>query len=145
MNVRPIEPGDVPRCAELFAAAFAREPWSEDWNVADATARLDEVYRTPGAYGLLAEEDGELLGFALGYIERLNREQHFYLKEMAVAPERQREGIGAALMETLCRNLKEMGITVVYLLTLRGSPAETFYRKCGFYPGSRMMVMGKRL
>lgn len=145
MNVRPIESGDIVRCAELFAAAFARAPWSETWDLADAIARLDEVYRTPGAYGLVAEEDGELLGFALGYVEHLNREQHFYLKEMAVAPERQRSGIGMALMETLCRNLQEMGVTIVYLLTLRNSPAETFYRKCGFYPSSQMIVMGRRL
>ena len=145
MNVRSIEPDDIPRCAELFAAAFAREPWREEWDLADATARLDEVYRTPGAYGLVAEENGEICGFALGYIEHLNREQHFYLKEVAVAPEHQREGVGAALMETLCRNLQGMGITIVYLLTLRNSPAEAFYRKCGFHPSSQMIVMGRRL
>lgn len=99
----------------------------------------------PSAYGLVAEEDGKLLGFTLGHVEHLNGEQHFYLKEMAVAPERQRNGIGMALMETLCRNLQEMGITIVYLLTLRNSPTETFYRKCGFYPSSQTIVMGRRL
>jgi aminoglycoside 6'-N-acetyltransferase I len=145
MNVRPIEPGDIARCAELFAATFARAPWSEDWDVADATARLAEVYQTPGAYGVVAEDGAALVGFALGYAEQLSREQHFYLKEMAVAPERQHSGIGTALMEALRRDLAALGVSVIYLLTLRASPAEAFYKKCGFHVSDRMIVMGKRL
>jgi ribosomal protein S18 acetylase RimI-like enzyme len=145
MNVRPIERDDISRCAELFAATFAHAPWSEDWDIADATARLAEVYRTPGAYGVVAEDGAALVGFALGYTEQLNREQHFYLKEMAVAPERQQEGIGTALMEALGHNLAALGVSVIYLLTLRDSPAEAFYIKRGFHASSRMIVMGKRL
>ncbi len=145
MNVRPIQSNDIPRCAELFAAAFVCAPWSEAWSIADATARLDEVYRTPGAYGVVAEDDATLVGFALGYTEQLNREQHFYLKEMAVAPERQHEGVGTAMLEALCRALAAMGITVIYLLTLRDSPAQAFYEKSGFQVNSGMVVMGKRL
>jgi ribosomal protein S18 acetylase RimI-like enzyme len=144
-NVRPIERDDIVRCAELFAAAFAGAPWSETWDITDATARLEEVYRTPGAYGVVARDGATLVGFALGYAEQLNREQHFYLKEMAIAPERQHSGIGTALMEALTRDLAAMGIGVVYLLTLRDSPAEAFYKKGGFHISDRMIVMGKRL
>jgi GNAT superfamily N-acetyltransferase len=82
--------------------------------------------------------DGDLLGFALGHLERSRQEDHFLLKEMCVRPARQRRGHGTALLEALADRMP--GVRQWYLLTLRDSDASEFYEKNGFAPAGRMGV-----
>jgi aminoglycoside 6'-N-acetyltransferase I len=150
----PVECEDVRRCAEVFVEVFGRAPWNEEWEIADALMRLEEISRMPGFYGVIAYEDEaegspgtseRVLGFAMGYTERWKQRRHFYLKEMCVVPDRQRSGIGTAILEALCQGLAAMGVEAIYLLTLRDSPAAVFYEKSGFHISPRMIRMGKRL
>jgi aminoglycoside 6'-N-acetyltransferase I len=154
MKIRQVRCDDICRCAEVFVAVFSREPWNEDWRVTDALTRLEELYRTPGFYGVIAYADEEMvppedseqgLGFAMGHTERWKRGRPFYLTEMCVMPHRQRRGVGTAIMRVLCQDLAEMDVEAMYLLTLRDSPAEAFYEQCGFNVNSRMILMGKWL
>ena len=135
---------DIPECAEVFVAVFGRDPWNEAWTTAEAEARLDAFFSTPGAYGTLARsEDGRVLGFAMGHAEQWCRGRHFYLREMCVLPDRQREGIGSELFRALVGGLSKMDVSVVYLMTARKSTAEAFYEKHGFDSNPDMVLMGK--
>jgi aminoglycoside 6'-N-acetyltransferase I len=154
MRIRSIHRADLRRCAKVFVAVFSREPWNEDWRVTDVLTRLEELYRTPGFYGVIACTDEErvslaepeqVLGFAMGYAERWKRGRHFYLTEICVMPHRQRRGVGTAIMGALCQDLAEMDVEAMYLLTLRDSPAEAFYEQCGFNVNPKMILMGKWL
>ena len=146
INARPIEEADLTPCAEVFVTVFGNPPWNEAWDIGDVKTRLEEMYRTPGSYGVIASEDNEVLGFAMGCAEQWRRgKKHFYLKEMCVLPDRQRRGIGTEIVETLCRNLTEMGIEAIYLLTARDSPAQAFYEKLGFHVNAKMIMLGKYL
>jgi aminoglycoside 6'-N-acetyltransferase I len=154
MRIRQVRCDDIRRCAEVFVAVFSREPWNEDWRVTDALTRLEELYCTPGFYGVIACADEEMVppadseqvwGFAMGYTERWKRGRHFYLTEMCVMPHRQRRGVGMTIMGALCQDLAEMDVEAMYLLTLRDSPAEAFYERCGFNINPRMILMGKWL
>lgn len=108
--------------------------------------RLEEIYRTPGFYGLVAEAEGQgVVGFAMGYAEQWQEQKHFYLKEMCVATQGQRRGIGTAIMQGLEQGLAAMDVEKIYLLTARGSSAEAFYQKCGFYISPKMIMMAKYL
>ncbi len=69
------------------------------------SGRTFTIAGTQGYYGVVAEEDGAVVGFALGYTERWQASYHFFLKEMCVAPARQRSGIGTALMEALAHDI----------------------------------------
>jgi aminoglycoside 6'-N-acetyltransferase I len=153
-NTRQVRCEDIRQCAEVFVEVFGHAPWNEDWVIADALVRLEEIGRTPGFYGVIAYEDEgavlpvsseQVLGFAMGYTEQWKQGRHFYLTEMCVVPHCQRRGIGTAIMEALCQGLVAMGVEAIYLLTLRDSPAAVFYEKSGFNISPRMILMGKRL
>jgi aminoglycoside 6'-N-acetyltransferase I len=146
VRFRPIEHRDIPECAKVFIAVFGNEPWDEDWNVADAQARLDEIYHTPGFYGVVAADGDDVLGFAMGHVEQWQRgKKHFYLVEMCVLPNHQQRGLGASLMQTLCGDLAKTGVEVIYLLTAQDSAAQGFYEKLGFEVNPEMILMGKYL
>lgn len=146
INTYPLGEAHLTRCAEVFVTVFGNPPWNEAWDVDDVKTRLEEMYRTPGSYGVIAIEENEVLGFAMGYAEQWRRgKKHFYLKEMCVLPGRQRSGIGTEIVETLRRELMEMGVEAIYLLTARESPAQAFYEKLGFHVNAKMIMMGKYL
>ncbi len=145
MNIRPIEQRDLEPCGAVFLTVFNQPPWNEAWPVSAARGRIDELFNTPGFYGVSAADDTALLGFAMGYVEQWDRGKHFYLKEMCVTPERQRSGIGTVLIQVLCRDLVSMQIERLYLLTARESPAAQFYQRNGFYVSQRMVMMGRQL
>jgi aminoglycoside 6'-N-acetyltransferase I len=142
----PIEEKDIPECTKVFAAVFGDEPWNEEWHVADAQARLEEMAHTPGFHGVLVASDDEILGFAMGHTEQWQcGKKHFYLQEMCVLPDYQQRGLGSGLMQVLCRDLMAMGVEVIYLLTARGGPAQAFYERLGFDVNPEMIMMGKYL
>lgn len=145
MNFEPIDSTNLADCVDVFLSAFNAPPWNENWDKDAATRRLQECHDTPGFSGLLARIGGQPVAFALGTIEAWDKTNHFYLKEMCVASEQQRSGIGAALVEALEHSLKSAGVHKIYLYTARDSNAQNFYQKQGFYVSSKMIMMTKRL
>jgi aminoglycoside 6'-N-acetyltransferase I len=142
----PAEEKDIPDCAEVFVEVFGNEPWNEEWHIADAQARLEEMAHTPGFQGVLAASDGKALGFAMGHTEQWQRgKKHFYLQEMCVLPDYQRRGVGSGLVQTLCDGLKRLNIEAICLLTTQESAAQAFYEKLGFDVNPKMVMMGKHL
>lgn len=118
-------------CARLFATVFSAPPWDEGWTLAAARARLAEILKTPGAAGLAWVEE-KPVGLVAGYCERDAGGHMFYLKEMCVRPDRQRQGIGARLLAAWEERLRKSGVRQIYLMTRRGGPAEAFYAANGF-------------
>ncbi len=117
--------------AAAYAQAFNSEPWNDGWTQDAATERLERMMRHPDSLGLAAIE-GELLGFACGWRERWLKADHFHLKEMCVVPDRQRSGIGSALLVRLLSRLDHLGVEACYLQTRPRTPAAYFYEKHGF-------------
>ena len=145
MEFYPINSGNLSLCVELFRDVFNQPPWNENWTPEAVLQRLEECLRTPGFYGLLAQQDDRPVGLALGYCEQWDGHRHFYLKEMCVAPNQQRSGVGTRLMEALEEQLKACGVEKLYLYTARESGAQHFYEKQGFYTSPRMIMMAKWL
>ncbi|MDP8932119.1 MAG: hypothetical protein M3O70_27005 [Actinomycetota bacterium] len=86
---------DVPACADVFVAAFAAEPWNEQWPVTTVRKRLAEVLACPGSLGLAAMVDDERVGFVVGYVESFHPTDRFQLAEMASSPRTSDVGWGA--------------------------------------------------
>ncbi len=145
MKIRPLEKVDLPTCAELFAQVFCAPPWSESWDTPTVMRRFDDCWRTPGFFGLLAKNEEQIVGFALGQVEQWVTNRHFLLREMCVALEMQRRGVGSQLMQALEDHLREAGVGRIVLHTARESDAQTFYDRCGFHTSARMVMMSKRL
>lgn len=124
-------------CASLYVDTFNAPPWNESWTAHDAAQRLGDVLATPRAFGVCSSTaDGEVLGFALGHLERSGADDHFLLQELCVRPGAQ--GHGTELLEALADRLGQA--LHWYLLTARDSDAATFYERNGFRPAERMGV-----
>jgi ribosomal protein S18 acetylase RimI-like enzyme len=142
--LRAFQPSDLDVCTEIFVSTFAREPWRETWDPDIVRARLEQIVFTPGFYGAVIG-GSEITGFALGFSEPWHEGTHFYLKEMCVASQHQRQGLGATLLKFLQQELANRDTKRIYLLTARGDSSEAFYGKAGFYVSPKMIMMARRL
>ena len=64
---------------------------------------------------------------------------------MCVSVQKQKNGVGSALMECLMKKIESAEIKNITLLTDRGIPAEAFYKKMGFSEIDRLVFMNKNL
>lgn len=140
---RPLEESDLDSCVDLFVCTFAQPPWNETWEPAIVRARLDQIFRTPMSFGVVSW-DTRLMGFALGVSEPWHEGSHFFLKEMCIRAEDQRQGHGTRLLDHLSSQLQAGDTTRIYLLTARGDMSEAFYTHAGFYTSPRMILMARR-
>ncbi|MDZ8109610.1 MAG: GNAT family N-acetyltransferase [Nostoc sp. DedQUE12a] len=131
------------RCAYLYVEVFNSEPWNEQWSFNTARTRLFEIINTPGFVGFVFKQD-ELLGFLAGYCKQGQKSKSFYLEEICVLPNKQRQGIGTKLLNKLMDTLIYIEVNRVYLLTNKDAQAETFYTKHGYQRNQQMIFMTKQ-
>jgi GNAT superfamily N-acetyltransferase len=77
----------------------------------------------------VAQSDGEPVGFIVGR----SLGEHFFIVELDVLPDYCRQGIGSALVNTLCQTVHNRGVHQVMLTTFRYIPWNIpFYGQLGF-------------
>ena len=127
VQVRRARTGDAVDVAGLAGELAQSFPFSRE--------KFDLAYpalvASQDACLLVAAEDGECLGYALGF-----RHLTFYangpvgwVEEILVRPECRGRGVGRALMSAFERWAAEYGCTLVALATRRAAP---FYRALGY-------------
>ena len=127
--IRPEKPQDIEVIHEVNVLAFGR----------DNEALLVDALRRSAAFipelSLVAEEDGQVIGHILfSRIRIVGRDKCFpalALAPMAVRPDRQRRGIGSALVQMGLEEAFELGHAVAIVL---GHPQ--FYPRFGFRPAA---------
>lgn len=121
MILREMTEADVPAVYKIEEVSFS-VPWSED-------AMRQEVTVQKQAHYLVAEENGDIVGYG-GFWQVLD-EGH--IMNIAVAPDRRRQGIAAALLKELIEIGKTLGI-LYWTLEVRVSnqAAIQLYEKAGF-------------
>ena len=126
MQVRAETPPDFARVEEINLAAFG----------GDAEARLVGLLREQAnpLISLVADDHGNVVGHILFTPVSLHGGKGLVmaLAPMAVAPSRQRSGVGSALVKAGLERCKELGVVAVVVL---GHPE--FYPKFGFAPADR--------
>lgn len=118
MNIRPETPADLAAIAEVVERAFGRPD----------EARLVEALRKDGdaAISLLAEDDGRVIGHIL-FSPMSAPFPALGLAPLSVAPDRQAQGVGAALMWAGLEAASGGDWRAVFVL---GDPA--YYGRFGF-------------
>jgi putative acetyltransferase len=132
VRIRPETAADYEAVGEVTAAAFGKQD----------EARLVEAIRASTEFvpelTLVAEEDGWILGHVMYSYSALERSDTrlLQLSPLSVAPDRQNEGIGAALTRESLRLADERGEPLVLVL---GHP--TYYPRFGFRPASTLGLL----
>lgn len=135
--IRAARPDDVPAILGLVRelAAYERALSSV---VATEAGFLEALFGpTPAAYCHVAEEDGEVVGFALWFLNFstwLGR-HGIYLEDLYVRPSHRGRGLGRALLATLASVAAARGYGRVEWSVLDwNEPAQAFYRSLGAEP-----------
>jgi ribosomal protein S18 acetylase RimI-like enzyme len=159
MHVRPLRADDVPQVAALWnEAAQAEGHTGQLLSEAELEALTeDENFLPSGA--VVAEEDGRLLGFGMGYVQRTDARREGgvalmpgRLAGIAVRPERWREGIGRRLLIAVEDALRSEGKSEAGLEVFRqplllarrlylDSGPYRFFLACGYQPVGHELVV----
>ena len=99
--IRSAQPADMPAVAAayewLFAPPGQRPP---QWDEADAVRALHEVSSSDRSDVLIADVDGDPVGFCTVYLDILSVRfgQRSWVEDLAVHPEQRSQGIGHRLL-----------------------------------------------
>jgi ribosomal protein S18 acetylase RimI-like enzyme len=128
--IRRLEPHDLPIVQTLDQLAFERL-----WQVSHAT--LARAYQQ-SAYATVAEVEGEIVGYQICTATDINA----HLARLAVDPNRQRAGIGAALVHDIQVHFHRQRLRYVTVNTQSDNHASlSLYERLGFFrSGDRFPV-----
>lgn len=142
MRCRPAAPGDLSAILGLWhalqtvSAAFEPRltpgPNAADWFAEYLRGQMDNE----NAAVLVAEQDGEIVGYTFGQILRrptLAAGDCGYVADLCVREDRRGRGIGRKLFQNLRGWFAERGIRALEVQVVRANPAsQAFWRKMGF-------------
>ena len=122
MMLRRATKDDIDAIAAMELICFPEEPWSRDM-VASEFSGLN-----PSRY-YVAEEEGAILAYAGIWLIP----PEGYITNVAVHPDRRREGLGSQILEKLIEEGLTEGVTDITLeVRVSNAPAIALYRSFGF-------------
>lgn len=144
MEYKIFTPEDIGRVVPLYIEYYNTREDGE-WTEETTWKRIRQVMTREDAFGLLLEDRGEALGFAMGYFEQYDDCQAYDLIEIVIAGERQGQGLGAAFMEELERQVRARGAILIQLQAVNDAKHEHFYGKLGFKDAKNLVLKTKFL
>lgn len=137
MNIRHAQPGDVTeirRIAERtweadYPDILHRENVEEIANEWYADEKMREELKNEDAIVVVAEEDGDIVGFAHGIWAR----QTGHILRVYVDPDHRRSGVGRELLATMRDSLLKRGSDRIQAMVLAENElGNQFYQNAGF-------------
>ena len=124
MNVREATAADEPTLLGFTRAIF-EENWDRPWPPPEVTPAMFE-----GKLVLLAEDDGEPVGYAFGYVEQRG---HAHVNIVYVVPEKRRQGVSKALLAAFGERARQQGVEHLTLdVATRNDVGREAWRRLGF-------------
>jgi GNAT superfamily N-acetyltransferase len=130
MQIRAALPGDEQAIFELIYALAIYEKAPEQVTNSAAQLRID-LFEDPICSAFVAEDKGQIIGFALYYISYSTwKGRCLYLEDFFVIPEKRKQGIGEQLFHVIIDKAKELGVKRMDWQVLEwNQPAIDFYNK----------------
>ena len=143
IQIRAADRTDVKTIADLIRALSRYEKLEDAVRLTEE--RLETALFGPRPYAetLLAEEDGQAVGFALFFhnFSTFLAQPGIYLEDLFVVPERRGHGVGRALLERLAQIALERGCGRLEWAVLEWNrDAIRFYERLGARPNSDWTV-----
>lgn len=115
------------------------------WTYDLAKKRLEQIFLTPGFYGIGLYNKSELLGFAIGWFKQFDDIQLFYLEEILVFKEYQNKGLGSKILQKVESLVKKQGAQKIDLSTTYKDKHQRFYSNLGYKKSDFLIAMYKRI
>ena len=131
MLIREMSLDDIPAVLPLYISYYNEQ---EDgcWNEHTAAKRIHQVLSMEDSYGLIAENEKNVIGFAMGYFKQYDDIIGYTLDEIVIAYPYQNKGIGSMLLKELEERVKEKGAACVELQAVNDAMHEQYYGKAGY-------------
>lgn len=152
VTIRRAGEADVPIIVELNYALFQEDARQRDpfmnlnWPREEGQEYFTKLLKNEKSLGLLAERNGEVIGYLVGYLMRSSRLRPVKLAElesMYVREEYRSQGVGRQLVERFLEWIREQGGERVSVTAYAANErAIAFYRKMGFAPKSLTLELG---
>jgi GNAT superfamily N-acetyltransferase len=109
--VRPAERGDVPVLLELFGELAEYERLTHELRATEQGLAAALFGERPPAEALIAERDGDVLGYALFFptFSSFLTSTGVWLEDLFVRPSHRGEGVGRALLSAVAASVRERG------------------------------------
>ena len=115
------------------------------WTFEKAYKRIRQVLLTPDSYCLIQEINGLYTGFLMGYIKEYDDWKSYFLEEIVIFKDFQDKGIGSLLINELERQLLDLDISMIELMSVNDTKHLHFYEKFSFEKSNNLLVMSKFL
>lgn len=140
----------IEECASLYCGIFRESPWNEEWEANIVSRDMREQATIFGFQGLMATEEGEVIGFTWGYIiseQDMRRsaghdkldflftkgKKIFYVDELGVDSAHRGRGIGKKMSQGLIDLARNSAATTIILRTdKKAEAARDLYLRLGF-------------
>ena len=143
LTIRPAERADVPVIAELIRGLARFEKLEHEVTMTEDRLDSSLFGERRSAETLIAEQDGEPVGFALFFhnFSTFLAQPGIYLEDLFVLPDHRGGGIGRALLKELARLAVERGCGRLEWAVLDWNrDAIGFYERLGAKPNSEWTV-----
>lgn len=131
MLIREMELKDMAAVLPIYISYY-NEQEEGRWNENTAAKRIHQVLSMEDSYGLIAENENNVLGFVMGYFKQYDDIIGYTLDEIIIAYEFQNKGIGSMLLRELEQRVKEKGASCVELQAVNDAMHERYYGKAGY-------------
>lgn len=144
MTYRNMTEADILSVVPLYIDYYNTHD-GDSWTFDTTYKRIHEVWSRENAMCLIAEENGQILGFCMGYFSTYYDLTAYDLVEILIFGEHQNKGLGTTFMEELERRVKEKGGAMIQLESLNDAWHSHFYGKLGYRDCSNLVLKSKFL
>lgn len=131
MQIEEMSVAEIPAVIPLYIEYY-NEHEGGCWTEKTATTRIRQVLTMQGAKAFIAREDGQVVGFVMGYFKQYDDLMSYMLEEIVIASEKQHKGYGSALLEQVKKRVFAAGAACVELISINDDLHHAFYGKMGF-------------
>ena len=140
----PMKKENIHEIAVLYADYYNCEEQGT-WTYETAYKRIHQIAAMENALCLMQMEDGNVSGFAMGYMKSFDDMQTCFLEEIVVFKKYQNKGYGSLLLSRFEELARQRGANFIKLLSLQDAQHQHFYAKCGYHDLKCISVKEKRL